>query len=67
MCTKDCAHVGKIKGNDFKSRNVEEEIFMDAEQCDTIMKSITGDRGQNSIGYLVINKLGVVVKREQLK
>lgn len=50
MCTKDCARGGKIKGNDFKSRNVEEEIFMDAEQCGTIMKSITGDRGQNSIG-----------------
>lgn len=50
MCTNDCALGGKIKGSDFKSRNIEEDIFMDAEQCGTIMKSIMGHRGQNSIG-----------------
>lgn len=45
MGTKDSVPGERIEGNDYKCGNVEEKIFVDAEQCHTIMKSIMGDRG----------------------
>lgn len=45
MSKKDSVPGESIEGNDYKCRNVEENIFVDAEQCHTIMKSIMGDRG----------------------